>query len=236
MPGGRLPVGMTVAGAAGGALTTAAALAEGHRAAVAALGELGLDAAGGGPPGASDEAAEVTPFWHVRRSRGRALAGPAERRDRKGRGAVAPRGLSLGRALKRYTTLGMATDQGKTANVMAHAIVAELAGRTIEETGTTVFRPPYTPAPIAAFAGRARGKEFRPLCLTPGHDWAERQGAVFVESGLWLRAQWFPQAGETHWRQSVDREVVRTRGSVGICDVTTLGKNRHPGDATRRNS
>ncbi len=60
--------------------------------------------------------------------------------------------------------------------------------------------------------------------MTPSHRWAEEQGAVFVEVGNWLRAQWFPQPGETHWRQSVDREVTQTRNSVGICDVTTLGK------------
>ena len=224
VPGGRLPGGMTVAGAAGGALTTAAALAEGHRAAVEALEELGLAAAVDGPPGASDEAAEVTPFWHVRQSRGRAWLDLQNDVTVKDVVQAHREGFRSVEHLKRYTTLGMATDQGKTANVLAHAIVAELAGRTIAETGTTVFRPPYTPVPIAAFAGRARGREFRPLRLTPGHDWAERQGAVFVESGLWLRAQWFAQPGETHWRQSVDREVVRTRGSVGICDVTTLGK------------
>ena len=87
-----------------------------------------------------------------------------------------------------------------------------------------MFRPPYTPVPIGAFAGRARGKEFRPTRLTPSHAWAEEQGAVFVETGAWLRAQWYPRAGENHWRQSVDREVLQTRQSVGICDVTTLGK------------
>ena len=78
--------------------------------------------------------------------------------------------------------------------------------------------------PIAALAGRSRGKDFRPTRLTPSHDWAAGQGAVFVEAGMWLRAQWFPRPGETHWRQSVDREVLQARGSVGICDVTTLGK------------
>ena len=68
------------------------------------------------------------------------------------------------------------------------------------------------------------GKEFRPTRKTPSHKWAEEKGAVFVEVGMWLRAQWFPKPGETHWRQSVDREVLQTRNSVGICDVTTLGK------------
>ena len=95
---------------------------------------------------------------------------------------------------------------------------------SIPETGTTMFRPPYTPVPIAAFAGRSTGKDFRPYRLTPSHRWASEQGAVFVEVGLWLRTQWIPRSGETHWRQSVDREVLATRNSVGICDVTTLGK------------
>jgi len=126
--------------------------------------------------------------------------------------------------LKRYTTLGMATDQGKIANIPGLAILADISGKTIAETGTTIFRPPYTPVPIAAFAGRSRGKNFRPTRLTPSHKWAREQGAVFVETGAWLRAQWYPKAGETEWRQSVDREVLATRAGVGVCDVTTLGK------------
>jgi sarcosine oxidase subunit alpha len=126
--------------------------------------------------------------------------------------------------LKRYTTLGMATDQGKTGNVLGLAVMSGLTGRSIPDTGTTVYRPPYTPVAMGALAGRSRGKEFRPLRLTPSHKWAEEQGAVFVEVGMWLRTQWLPRPGETHWRQSVDREVLATRRSVGICDVTTLGK------------
>ena len=224
VPGDRLPPGMSVAGAAGGALTTGAALAGGHAAAVAALGDIGIPVPAGDPPGASDEATDIAPFWHVRESRGRAwldlqndvTVKDVEQSHREGFRSV--------EHLKRYTTLGMATDQGKTANLLGLAIMAEQTGRGIAETGTTVFRPPYTPVPIAAFAGRSRGREFRPVRLTPSHRWAERRGAVFVETGMWLRAQWFPLPGETHWRQSVDREVLQTRGSVGICDVTTLGK------------
>ncbi|MDE2739272.1 MAG: sarcosine oxidase subunit alpha, partial [Paracoccaceae bacterium] len=124
----------------------------------------------------------------------------------------------------RYTTLGMATDQGRTSNVSALAIMSERTGKSISETGTTIFRPPYTPIPIGAFAGRSRGKHFRPTRFTPSHRWAEKKGAVFVETGNWLRAQWYPLEGETHWRQSVDREVLTTRNSVGVCDVSTLGK------------
>ena len=126
--------------------------------------------------------------------------------------------------VKRYTTLGMATDQGKTANVLAIGIMAENMEQTMEETGTTIFRPPYVPVAMGAFAGRRRGMEFYPTRYTPSHKWSAEQNAVFVEVGMWYRSQWFPQPGETHWRQSVDREVKQTRSSVGICDVTTLGK------------
>ena len=126
--------------------------------------------------------------------------------------------------LKRYSTLGMATDQGKTSNILGLASMAKLKDTNIAEVGTTIFRPPYIPVAISAFAGRSRGKEFRPTRLTPSHKSASKRNAVFVEAGNWLRAQWFPEKGETFWRQSVDREVLQTRNSVGICDVTTLGK------------
>ena len=112
----------------------------------------------------------------------------------------------------------------KTEVMAALAIMAECTGKTIPETGTTIFRPPYTPVPMGALAGRARGKDFRPYRLTPSHRWAEENGATFVETGNWLRAQWYARPGEKGWRDSVDREVEMTRASVGICDVTTLGK------------
>ena len=69
--------------------------------------------------------------------------------------------------LKRYSTLGMATDQGKTSNILGLAVLAEYSGKSIPDTGTTIFRPPYNPVPIGAFAGRSRGKEFKPVRLTP---------------------------------------------------------------------
>jgi sarcosine oxidase subunit alpha len=126
--------------------------------------------------------------------------------------------------LKRYTTLGMATDQGKTSNVPGQAIMAALTGRSMGETGTTVFRPPYTPVAIGALAGHHRGKAFRPTRLTASHAWAQEQGAVFVETGLWLRAQYFPKPGDQDWLAAVVREVNGVRRSVGVCDVSTLGK------------
>jgi sarcosine oxidase subunit alpha len=133
-------------------------------------------------------------------------------------------GFSAVEHLKRYTTLGMATDQGKIANVTGLAILAELSGRSISQVGTTTYRPPYVPVSFGAMAGHHRGRDFRPIRLTPSHAWAEEQGAVFVETGAWLRAQYYPRAGEKDWLETVNREVTTTRGSVGVCDVSTFGK------------
>ncbi|MEI4234320.1 sarcosine oxidase subunit alpha family protein [Roseovarius sp. D22-M7] len=219
VPGGDLPPGMVVAGAANGALTLGAALREG-RAAVEAMGYADKTPL----PEAEDEPRDCAPMWHVKDSRARAwldLQNDVTVKDVK---QAHQEGFRAVEHLKRYTTLGMATDQGKTANIPALAIMAECTGKTIPETGTTMFRPPYTPVPIGALAGRARGRHFRPYRLTPSHDWAKANGATFVEVGNWLRAQWFARPGEAGWRDSVDREVRTTRTSVGICDVTTLGK------------
>jgi len=133
-------------------------------------------------------------------------------------------GFSSVEHVKRYTTLGMATDQGKTSNVIGLAVLADATNKTIPETGTTIFRPPYTPISIGAFAGAHKDKHFKPTRLTPSHEFASEIGANFVDTGYWKRAQWFSQDKEVTWRDSVDREVLMTRQSVGICDVSTLGK------------
>ena len=223
VPGADTPVGMSVAGAAGGAFSTHAALQSGVDAAVKTLEHLGKTAPETDLPSAEDAPVTITPFWHVQ---GAKRAWLDQQND------VTVKDVKLAHQenfrsvehLKRYTTLGMATDQGKTSNIGGLAIMAELAGKSIPEVGTTIFRPPYTPTAMGTLAGRSRDEHFRPVRKTPSHKWAEEQGAVFVEAGMWLRTQWIPKPGETHWRQSVDREVLQTRKSVGICDVTTLGK------------
>ena len=224
VPGGTLPVGMSVAGAANGQLSTHGALTSGAQCAADALSDLGISCKPADLPTAEDAPVSITPFWAVSGGKGRAWLDQQNDVTVKDVKLAHQENFRSVEHLKRYTTLGMATDQGKTSNMGGLAIMAELAGKSIPEVGTTMFRPPYTPVPIAAFAGRSAGKDFRPTRKTPSHTWAAEQGAVFVEVGMWLRAQWFPKPGETHWRQSVDREVLATRKSVGICDVTTLGK------------
>ncbi|HEY0747338.1 MAG TPA: glycine cleavage T C-terminal barrel domain-containing protein, partial [Steroidobacteraceae bacterium] len=133
-------------------------------------------------------------------------------------------GFKSAEHLKRYTTLGMATDQGKTSALNGHAILAALTQRATADLGTIMSRPPYTPVAIGAFGGAAQGKDFRPYRLPPSHAWAQQRGATFVETGEWLRAQWFALPGETGWQVSVMREVRTVRSTVGMCDVSTLGK------------
>ncbi|MEM9629868.1 MAG: sarcosine oxidase subunit alpha family protein [Pseudomonadota bacterium] len=224
VPGESLPVGMSVAGAANGTFTTGGALKEGVERSVEALNAIGVDADAISVPAADDRPTTLSAFWHTGEGKGRAWLDFQNDVTVKDVKLAHQEGFLSVEHLKRYTTLGMATDQGKTSNLGGLAIMAELTGKSIPETGTTIFRPPYTPVAIGAFAGRSRDEEFRPVRRTPSHEWAKEQGAIFVETGMWLRAQWFPRAGETHWRQCVDREVLAVRSSVGVCDVTTLGK------------
>jgi len=125
---------------------------------------------------------------------------------------------------KRYTTTGMATDQGKTGNINAIGLLAEARGVSCGDIGTTTFRPFYTPVSFGALAGSYVGENLQPRRRSALHEWAESLGASFVDSGHWDRAAWFPRAGETNWRESVDREVNAVRAGVGLTDVSTLGK------------
>jgi hypothetical protein len=118
----------------------------------------------------------------------------------------------------------MATDQGRIGGVPGLAILAELVHRPIPQVGTTTYRPPYTPVALGALAGHHRGKDFRPTRLPPSHQWASEQGAVMVETGAWLRAQYYPRPGEADWLETVKREVRTVRSAVGVCDVSTLGR------------
>ncbi|MSP81697.1 MAG: sarcosine oxidase subunit alpha family protein [Alphaproteobacteria bacterium] len=125
--------------------------------------------------------------------------------------------------LKRYTTTGMGTDQGKTSNVNALAILADLTNATIAEVGTTTFRPPYTPVTYGALAGRSVGDRFDPVRMTGLHQWHEAAGALFEDVGQWKRPWYYPRRGET-LHQAVARECGAVRASLGIVDASTLGK------------
>jgi sarcosine oxidase subunit alpha len=125
--------------------------------------------------------------------------------------------------VKRYTTTGMETDQGKTSNLNALGIVSRALGKPIPQVGLTTFRMPYVPVTFGAFAGTARGELFDPVRRTPIHAWAAANGAVFEDVGLWKRARHFPRAGED-LHAAVNRECLAVRNACGIFDASTLGK------------
>ncbi|MFT4994554.1 MAG: sarcosine oxidase subunit alpha [Paraglaciecola sp.] len=125
--------------------------------------------------------------------------------------------------VKRYTALGFGTDQGKLGNINGMAITAKSLGKTIPETGTTIFRPMYTPVTFGALAGSDVKQLFDPARFTAMHSWHLAQGAEFEDVGQWKRPWYFPQPGET-MQQSLRRECLATRNSVGILDASTLGK------------
>jgi len=125
--------------------------------------------------------------------------------------------------VKRFTTNGMATDQGKTSNMHGLAIAAEALGKEIPEVGLTTFRAPYTPVTFGAIVNHARGPLFDPTRRTAMHGWAEAHGAVFEDVGQWKRAWYFPKAGED-MHAAVNRECVTVRKAAGLFDASTLGK------------
>lgn len=225
---GDLPRGMTVAGAAAGTFSLLEALRTGSTAGAKAAEAAGLKPSATADWRTGEEATGLSPLWFVDPPRsggaGKAFVDFQNDVTTADVSLAAREGFRAPELLKRYTTLGMATDQGKTSSVNGQAIIAALTGRSIAELGTTTFRPPYTPVAIAAFAGPHRGKYFRPTRLTAGHAWAVERGAAFMEAGDWLRAKWFAAPGETDWLKIVSREVRAVRSSVGVCDVSTLGK------------
>lgn len=125
--------------------------------------------------------------------------------------------------VKRYTALGFGTDQGKLGNINGMGILAQALGQDIRSTGTTTFRPNYTPVSFGAIAGSDLGDLFDPIRKTAMHQWHEQQGALFENVGQWKRPWYYPKAGET-LHDAVNRECVATRKSVGIMDASTLGK------------
>jgi sarcosine oxidase subunit alpha len=124
---------------------------------------------------------------------------------------------------KRYTTAGMGTDQGKTGNIAALAILSKATGHTIAETGTTTFRAPYTPVTFGALAGREHAELADPVRVTPMHPWHVQAGAAFEDVGQWKRPRYYPRGGED-MDAAVHRECRDVRASLGVQDVSTLGK------------
>lgn len=214
--------GMVTAGACNGNFSTAACLTEGAEVAAEVATGLGFK-----PkvtvPAADDAPYAVTPLWAVP-GKGRKWIDFQNDVHVKDIKLAAQENFRSVEHMKRYTTQGMAPDQGKSSNVVALAVLADATGRGIPETGTTTFRPPYVPVSIAAMGAGSQGKGFAPERFTTSHKASVARQAPMIEAGLWYRPSYFPQAGEVDWRESCDREVGYVRNTVGVCDVSTLGK------------
>jgi sarcosine oxidase, subunit alpha len=203
--------GLTVAGAANGAFTLADALREGHE-------------AGGGEGAAPNAPAghyAIEASWPKVDDEGRRWIDFQNDVTLKDVALAAREGYVSVEHLKRYTTLGMATDQGKTANVNAIAAMAALTGRTIEETGTTTYRPPFVPVSMGIIAGRRRGALTNPLKRLPLEAEHRADGAQMREYGGWLRPAWY---GPDEPERAIQREAARARDTVALFDGSSLGK------------
>jgi len=229
LPGEELD-GLTVAGSAAGVFDLAGCLAGGRRAARAALTALAIEPAERDPlPAVPRPAAPAAPMvlWRVPDTSG--ARGSTQFVDLQRDATVADIARAVGAGLrsiehiKRYTTIGTAHDQGKTSGVLTSGITAELLGVRVQDTGTTTFRPPYTPVAFTALAGRDRGRLFDPERVTALHEWHVAAGAVFEDVGQWKRPRYYPRPGED-MEAAVLRECAAVRTGVGILDGSTLGK------------
>jgi heterotetrameric sarcosine oxidase alpha subunit len=222
---GDTPQNVVVAGAVNGRFGLAAALAEGHVSGTAAAARAGFKVAVSAAPTDNGDEVRISPLWAVpARSR-------ADKRfvDLQNDVTVhdvllaAREGYRSVEHLKRYTTLGMGTDQGRTSSVLGLAILSDALGVSIPEVGTTTFRPPFAPVALGTLAGQEVGSHLEPIRYSAMHDWHVDNGARFIDAGLWKRPHSYRKASESE-ESAVDREVLNVRANVGLVDVSTLGK------------
>jgi sarcosine oxidase subunit alpha len=226
VPGG-FAKGHFGAGAVIGTMKLDASIAEGAAAGAAAASHTGHATSAtqlSAPTVEGEGRYAITAQWHVKSAaHGKAFVDFQNDVTMKDVVQAHQEGYQSVEHLKRYTTLGMGTDQGKTSNINALAIMAGLRDVTIPEAGTTTFRPPYSPVALGAMAGRSVGHHFRPVRLSPLHDWHLAHGGAMTPAGPWLRAWYYDWAGRNAAEAYV-KEMDLVRRGVGIADVSTLGK------------
>jgi sarcosine oxidase subunit alpha len=220
---------VTTAGIANGHLFTAEGIADGFAAGRAAAKTAGAKGKAGDAPAGSDAAeGAISPVWLMPQGAKQALRSKAWldfQNDVKVSDVqlAAQEGFESVEHAKRYTTLGMATDQGKLSNINGLAILSKSLNADIPNVGTTTFRPPYTPISMSSIAGPAKGDLFQPVRLTPISDWSNANGADNEPVGQWRRPYAYVRDGETV-HDAVNREVKNTRDNLGLLDASTLGK------------
>ena len=232
---GRPPTGadgagfVTPAGSACGALDAANALRSAHEAGLAAARATGFETQPTDPPACeSVPEAAIEPVWMMPQGAGADLRSKAfldYQNDVKVADVqlAAQEGYRSVEHAKRYTTLGMATDQGKLSNINGLAVLANALNAPIPQVGTTTFRPPYTPISLGAIAGEARSDLFKPTRKTPMDPWHDANDAVWEPVADWRRPYTYRRLGESK-QDAVRREVLNTRQNVGLLDASTLGK------------
>ncbi|WP_372831783.1 sarcosine oxidase subunit alpha [Pontibacterium sp.] len=228
LPGPTVQKQLT-AGAINGSYSTSTALFEGLNAGLKAVAEVGLSASEVMLPKA-EEVNEGTPMtlFHIPHLKPTSQA-PKQFVDYQtdvtaaGIEVACREGYESIEHVKRYTAMGFGTDQGKLGNINGMAVAAKALNKTIPETGTTIFRPNYTPVSFGAIAGRDCGALFDPERYSAMHKWHVARGAKFEDVGQWKRPWYFPKPGES-MQEALNRECLATRESVGILDASTLGK------------
>lgn len=239
LPGPDNP-GQISAGAVIGHFELADCLADGFEQGAAAAAAAGFEPAPGTPPSAPapGRSTPLRPFW-LAPSGAPISRGPKQFVDFQNDTTAADIALAVREGyesvehVKRYTAMGFGTDQGKLGNINGMAILAATLGRSIAETGTTTFRPAYTPISFGAVAGRKADHLFDPERKTAIHEWHVEHGALFENVGQWKRPWYYPKTGET-MQAALDRECRTTRTAVGVLDASTLGKIEvHGADANR---
>ncbi|MCI4644782.1 MAG: sarcosine oxidase subunit alpha family protein [Hyphomonadaceae bacterium] len=223
VPDGGLD-GVFVAGAGSGKFGLAEALVSGWRAGAHAVASAGFELTAQAPAfKVRGEAISSPATPALTHPQGRAFVDFQNDVTTKDIRLAVQEGFRSVEHIKRYTTTGMATDQGKTSNINALATSASALGVAPHEAGLTKFRPPYTPITFGTLAALRRDETFQPVRKTPIDPWAEDKGAVFEPVSLWRRARYFPKAHET-MHQAVARECRSVREGVGMFDASTLGK------------
>lgn len=218
------------AGACNGTFDLSACLVEGAAAGARAASEAGLDAQPADTPsieGHTNTPYAVSALWeapnNLPKRRVRAFVDLQNDVTTKDLHLAIREGYDSVEHAKRYTTVGMGTDQGKTASMNAFGILAGALDIPVPELGVTTYRQPYKPVTFGAMAGQHVGPHFTPRRTTPMHDWHVEQGAIFEPVGDWLRPWVYPRAGETP-DQALMRECSAARQSCGVVDASTLGK------------
>lgn len=210
-------------GAASGTMTLSETLAEAMAAGRDAAASLGFRSVAVVTPTVEPTSFEQHVIWSIAAGRGKAFVDLASDVTQADVALAARENFVSVEHLKRYTTLGMGVDQGRTSNVNGLAIMGERTGRAPQQVGTTRFRPPFSPVTLGAVAALDVGSLYRPIKYLPAHERHVALGAVFEELAGWLRPVAYPHARES-WEAAAQREARHVRTAVGLFDSSSLGK------------